>query len=146
MSLAMKRNLPSIFHYIPWYFYSPSLYSLLFYPILYISHPPLVPDLVLSVNITDTSDPSSLNCCASKLVKGLSNTPVITWYDPNGKVVNTTGSLEVPALQESEERQICLMLFVDDKNKYTCVVELDSPALSRPLVESVTFSEGTYNF
>ena len=36
------------------------------------------------------------------------------------------------------------MLFVDDKNEYTCVVELDSPALARPLVKSITFSEGLF--
>ena len=101
-----------------------------------------VPDEVLSVNVTSTTEPFTLTCCASKLVGGISNKPLVSWHDPDGTVIDTSGALQDPTSEERE--QTCLTLIADDADDtgmdYMCMAVLNSPAFTSPLVKTVTIS------
>lgn len=103
-----------------------------------------VPQSALSLSVRSThmallGESYSVGCIASKNVNGLTNSPVIQWFDPNGN--NITDGEGITLTMESLSLLASFdSLHTSHAGRYFCQASLSSPALSTPLVKTEDFN------
>ena len=85
----------------------------------------------------------NISCCVIDHTGGLSSRPIPVWIGPDGdEVVSSPGLTVTDTLTELEA--CCSLYFYSiresHQGEYTCMAEVFSPALDRPLVKSEGYS------
>ena len=99
-----------------------------------ISVPPVNETLDLNIFSKGNStagESISINCTVSEKVRGLVNSPQVTWIGQLGEHVEITGQSAIFSFH---------ILKTSHGNKYTCQGSMDSPALSKPYVVTKEYS------
>ena len=89
--------------------------------------------------------PYSMDCTGHKTVSGLMNQPSPQWYSPSGNLLSSGSDVQLQGprnvgLSSSELVALFPTLRTSHAGNYTCQASLSSPALTSPIVKSVTFA------
>jgi hypothetical protein len=93
----------------------------------------------------DLGQSYNMDCTGHKTVSGLMNQPSPQWLMPSGTPLSPSSDVQLQGprnvgLSSSELVALFPTLRTSHAGNYTCQASLSSPALSSPIIKSVTFA------